>query len=111
MSISARSCSRLDRGSGVAHGFCGTTSGSDLSVIDAKNDNARSERQDAMCKKTNAAANAVAAEDFPDAVYQLNSLLQKLDGDPDVKDWMVDGDDKSNLAIEIELMTVLLDFL
>ena len=91
------------------HGFCGTTSGSDLSVIDAKNDNARSGRQNAMCNKTNAAANTVAAEDFPDAVDQLNSLREKLDGDPSVKDWMVDGDEKSNLAIKVELMTELLE--
>ncbi len=64
-----------------------------------------------MCNKTKAAANAVAAEDYPDAVDQLNSLRKKIDGDPDVKDWMKDGEQKSNLASEVELMTVMLELL
>lgn len=92
-------------------GFCDLITGFDLAVIDAKNDNARRGRRNAMCNKVNAAANAVAAGDYPDAIDQLESLLQKLDGDPNPEDWMVDGDEKSGLASEIELMLTLLQLL
>ncbi len=92
-------------------GFCDLINGFDLGVIDAKNDNARRGRRNAMCNKVNAAANAVAAEDYQDAIDQLNSLLQKLDGDPSPKDWMVGGDEKSNLVSEIELLDTLLQLL
>ena len=92
-------------------GFCERITGFDLAVIDANNDNARRGRRNAMCNKVNAAANAVAAGDYQDAIDQLNSLLQKLDSDPNPKDWMVDGDEKLGLVREIELMLTLLQML
>ena len=62
-----------------------------LSTMIAPNNNAAKGRRNAMGNKIHAAANAIDAADYQDAVDQLNSLLQKLDGQPKPSDWMVAG--------------------
>ncbi len=91
--------------------LCDTISGLDLSLIEAKNDNARAGRQNAMCNKVNAAANAAAAEEYPEAIDQVESLLAKLDGDPQPKDWMVESAARDELRSALEAMVVLLQYL
>jgi len=92
-------------------GFCDLIAGFDLSLIDANNDNARAGRQNAMCNKVNAAANAVAAENYQGAVEQVGSLLAKLDGDPHPADWMVNSEERNDFRSELETMLVLLQYL
>jgi hypothetical protein len=91
--------------------LCGYIDGLDLSRIDAKNDNARAGRRNAMCNKLNAAANAVAAGDYDDAIDQLDSLLGKLDGLPEPEDWMTDSSEREAIVSAIWEMIVLLDLL
>ena len=64
-----------------------------------------------MSNKLNAAAKAVASGDIQSAIDQLTSLLAKLDGDPQPKDWMVDSPEKDFLRDEIEVLVILLEFL
>ena len=82
-----------------------------LSVIDARNNNARAGRRNAMCNKLSAGANATAAGNFQDAIDQLVSLGQKLDGNPQPKDWMVESAERDSLVTGIGNMIVLLQFL
>ncbi len=83
----------------------------DLSVIDAKNNNARKGRRNAMCNKLSAAANATASGDIQSAIDQLTSLLAKVDGDPQPKDWMVASPQKDFLRDELAGVVILLEFL
>jgi hypothetical protein len=83
----------------------------DLSLIDAKNNNAAKGRRNAMCNKLNAVANATAAGDIADAIDQLTSLLAKLDGSPQPKDWMVDSAERDQLRADMEDLILLLEYL
>ena len=82
-----------------------------LDLIDAPNNNARKGRRNAMCNKLNAAANATAAGDIQSAIDQLTSLLAKVDGQPQPKDWMVPSPEKDDLRSAIEVGIFLLEFL
>ena len=79
--------------------------------MDAKNNNARKGRRNALCNKLNAAANATASGGIQPVIDKLTSLLAKLDGAPQPKDWMVDLPEKSSLRNEIEGLIFLLEFL
>lgn len=83
----------------------------DLADIEAKNDNAAQGRRNAIGNKLSAAANAIAAGDFATALDILNSLLMKLDGDPNPRDWMVDSPEKDALREEIEILIDLINLL
>lgn len=84
---------------GVSSGFieevlrtlCAHVDQTPLAEFDAPNDNARRGRRNAMCNKLNAAAKALADEEWQSAYNQLESLLAKLDGDALPPDWMVPG--------------------
>jgi len=102
---------------GVTSGFietelrdlCVYTIGLELTLFDAPNNNARKGRRNAMCNKLNAAANAVASGDFQEAHDQTESVLQKLDGDPNPKDWMVEGTaEKEIVRDEVALLASLI---
>ena len=82
-----------------------------LSEIEAKNNNAAKGRRNAICNKLNAAANAIAAEDYQDAVDQLTSLFEKLDDDSTPRDWMKTGALKAALRDEIVLQITLIELL
>ena len=56
-------------------GFCDDITDFDLALIDGKNDNARAGRQNAMCNKVNAAANAVAAENYQRPPRELSNYV------------------------------------
>jgi hypothetical protein len=88
---------------------CGTIEALDLSLIDAKNNNARAGRRNAMCNKLNAAANAVAAGDYDEALDQLASLRAKLDGEAKPKDWMFDGPARDAIVLDIDIAVALLE--
>jgi len=88
-----------------------TISDFDLSLFDGKNDNARAGRRNALCNKVNAAANAVAANDIAEAIDQLTSILAKVDGEPEPKDWMIDSSEKAMVRTQIELLIALLELL
>ncbi|MHC4575392.1 MAG: TolB family protein, partial [Planctomycetota bacterium] len=88
-----------------------TISDFDLSLFDGKNNNARAGRCNALYNKVNAAANAVAANDITDAIDQLTSILAKIDGEPDPKDWMMDSQEKEMVRTQIELLIALLELL
>ena len=83
----------------------------DISLIDANNQNAAQGRINALSNKAIAAANAVAAGDIEEAIDQLNSLLQKVDGDSQPKDWLVDSAEKDLIANQIANLIVLLELL
>ncbi len=83
----------------------------DLSLFDARNDNARRGRRNAMSNKLNAAANATAAGDFQEAIDQLTGSLAKLDGNPGPPDWVVDSDERDLLRSNIEILIFLLETL
>ena len=85
--------------------------GLDLPVIDAKNNNAKKGRRNAMSNKLNAAANEAAAGNIQSAIDKLTSLLAKLDGAPNPKDWMIDSPERDQLRSEIQGHIVLLEFL
>ncbi|MCH8822936.1 MAG: hypothetical protein IH984_05440 [Planctomycetes bacterium] len=82
-----------------------------IGLIDAPNTNSAEGRRNAMSNKLNTAANAVANGDFAGAIDELLSLLAKLDGDPQPKDWMTASDTRDALVLEIELLIILLEFL
>lgn len=83
----------------------------ELGLIDAPNNNAAKGRRNAMSNKLTSAANAVAAGDIDSAIDQLLSLLAKLDGDPQPKDWMTESPERDALVLEIEILIILLEFL
>ncbi|MEE8155543.1 MAG: hypothetical protein V3T53_11375 [Phycisphaerales bacterium] len=83
----------------------------ELGLIDAPNDNAATGRRNAMSNKLTSAANAVAAGGVDGAIDQLLSLLAKLDGDPQPKDWMTESPERDALVLEIEILIILLEFL
>jgi len=80
-----------------------------LDVFDAKNDNARAGRRNALSNKANAAANAVHDGDYEDAIAQLESMLLKLDGDPSPPDWIVADPVRAELRDSLELLIELLE--
>ncbi len=61
-----------------------------------------------MSNRAYAAANAVNDGNILDAIDQLLSLLDKLDGDPTPPDWMVDSAEKDDIREEVELLIELL---
>ncbi|QYZ66150.1 MAG: hypothetical protein HPY30_09200 [Gammaproteobacteria bacterium (ex Lamellibrachia satsuma)] len=77
----------------------------DLSVIDAKNNNAAKGRRNALSNKLNSAANAISAGNYEDAIDSLTSLLQKLDDDNNPKDWMLPTPEKTQLRSDVEQLT------
>lgn len=81
-----------------------------IGLIDAPNTNSAEGRRNAMSNKLNTAANAVANGDFAGAIDELLSLLAKLDGDPQPKDWMTASDTRDALVLEIELLILILEF-
>lgn len=89
----------------------------DLGLFEGQNDNARRGHRNAITSKLNAAANATSDEDFVDAFDQLTSLLAKLDGELQPKDWMVGSTpdspapEKDNLRADVEFLKFLLEFL
>ncbi|MEE8155544.1 MAG: SBBP repeat-containing protein [Phycisphaerales bacterium] len=83
----------------------------ELGLIDAPNDNAAKGRRNAMSNKLTSAANAVAAGGVDGAIDQLLSLLAKLDGNPQPKDWMTESDERDVLVLEIGTLIILLEFL
>jgi hypothetical protein len=80
----------------------------DLGLIEASNENQAAGRCNALSNKVRAAANAVAADDASNAIDQLQSLLDKIDGDPTPPDWVVDGPQKQELRADVELYIDLL---
>lgn len=62
-----------------------------LTEFDGPNDNARKGRRNAIANKLAAAANDVSSGSVEGALSSLESLLQKLDGDPQPPDWMSPG--------------------
>ena len=50
-------------------------------------------------------------DQLQDALDQLASMLQKVDGNPSPGDWMVNGADKDEVRTEIELLISLITYL
>lgn len=73
-----------------------------LVVIEAKNANAAKGRRNAIANRLTAVANSVADGNAGDATDQLQSLLNKLDGDAQQRDWMVESTEKDYLVGEIQ---------
>ncbi len=75
----------------------------------APNNNARQGRRNAICNKLNAAANAVAAGDLEEASDQLESLLEKVDGEGQPPDWMASGAAETSVVHdELDIMIFLI---
>ena len=91
--------------------LCATVQTFPLSEILAKNNNAAKGRRNAICNKLNAAANAMADGDYQEAEDVLTSLLQKLDDNPNPRDWMNPGALRDTLASEIVQLIALIDLL
>ncbi|MHC4415400.1 MAG: hypothetical protein ACYS0G_08965 [Planctomycetota bacterium] len=83
----------------------------DLSLIDAPNENSARGRRNALGNKVNAAANAAAHGDYLDAIEQLASLHEKVDGEPAPADWMLDCTDRDEIRTEVEELIALLAYL
>jgi len=83
----------------------------DLSLIDAKNNNAAKGRRNALSNKLNSAANAISAGNYVDALDGLTSLLQKLDDDGSPKDWMLPSPEKTLLRSDVEQLIYLIGLL
>jgi len=83
----------------------------DLSLIEAKNNNAAKGRRNALSNKLIAASNAMGAGDIQEALDTLHSLLKKLDDDPSPRDWMVSGAEKDGLRSNIEQAAYLIGHL
>ncbi len=79
-----------------------------LDLFDARIDNARMGHRNATANKLRAAANAVAAGNLMGAIDALESLLQKLDGDPNPPDWMLEGPEKAAIRYDIGLVIVII---
>jgi len=89
-----------------------TVEGFDISVFDAKNDNAREGRRNWFCNKLDKAAKAVAKGDYEGAIRNLTKVLHKVDGEiQPKKDWMVDSDEKNELRAAVEALIVLLELM
>ena len=83
----------------------------DLSLIDAKNNNAAKGRRNALSNKLNSAANAISAGNYEDAIDSLTNLLQKLDDDNSPKDWMLQSSEKTQLKSDVEQLIYLIGLL
>jgi hypothetical protein len=82
----------------------------DLSLFDAKNDNARSGQRNALANKVCAAANAVRDGLFAEAADKLQQdVMSKLDGAPSPPDFMRDTLDKVELRTDLLLILSLLN--
>jgi hypothetical protein len=81
------------------------------SVIDAKNTNAAKGRINAMSNKLTTVANSLANGDSQAALDELNSLLNKLDGDPSPKDWISDPTSRDMLRYQVEQLILLIGYL
>jgi hypothetical protein len=81
----------------------------DLALMDARNDNARKGRRNAISNQINGAANDVAAGSFDEAASGLTSLLGKIDDQSDPPDWMIGGEVKTSLRNNIILMRGLIE--
>ncbi len=79
-----------------------------LSVFSGKTDNAAAGRRNALSNKANAAANAVAAGNIVEAVEELYSVLDKVDGEPEPPDWMLASPEKDAVAMNVALLIELL---
>lgn len=90
-------------------GLADLIAGLDVPSFEGHNDNAREGRQGALTNKLQAAAAAIAAGDLQAALDTIqNDLLPKLDGEPGPGDWMENGEDKSMLYDELELLASLI---
>ncbi|MHC5001641.1 MAG: hypothetical protein ACYTJ0_00820 [Planctomycetota bacterium] len=103
---------------GVSSGFledslrelCAVIGSLPLDRFSAPNNNARKGRRNAMCNKLSSAANAIAAGSPLEALDELLSLLQKIDGEAQPHDWMAaNTDDAANVREEVELLIFLIE--
>jgi hypothetical protein len=78
--------------------------GYELSLFDARNDNARQGRRNALGNKLSSAANDVAGGRLADALSTLDSVLDKLDDLASPPDWMNTGDAKTALRNDLILI-------
>ena len=85
--------------------------GLDVALFDVGKPKAAPGLRNALSNKLNAAANGVAAGDNADAIDQLSSFLQKIDGLSPPADWMVNSPEKTALRADIELLIDLLSAL
>lgn len=83
----------------------------DLSLIDAKNNNAAKGRRNALSNKLNSAANTISTGNYEDALESLTSLLQKLDDVDSPKDWMLPSPEKTQLRSDVEQLIYLIGLL
>ncbi len=80
-------------------------------LIDANNAKCAAGRIGAMTNKLEAAARLVAAGAYDAAIEELESLLNKLDGERNPPDWILPSSEKEELAAEIQLAISLIEFL
>lgn len=79
-----------------------------VEYFSGKNDNAAAGRRNSMSNRAGAAANAVNSGDVDNAIDQLLSLLDKVDGEKSPPDWMFESVEKEMVAGETELLIELL---
>jgi hypothetical protein len=94
----------------------------DLSLLNGPNDNANKGRRNALANRATEAANkiaaaadAAAAGDDPlhdqliqEAIDELTSLLEKIDGQTPPPDWIDESTEKTALEVQVRLLIILL---
>ena len=81
----------------------------ELTLFTGKNNNANKGRRGALANRATEAGNLIAAGDIQGAIDKLDSLLQKIDGEPSPPDWMDDSPEETALAEDVSLLISLLE--
>ncbi len=82
----------------------------DLSLVDAKNDNAASGRLGSMATRAGNAAESFEDGKISSATALLDGLLDRVDGADSPEDWLVDSDERVALAEDLMLMLELAEY-
>ena len=80
----------------------------DLGLFNGPNNNANKGRRNSLANRARNAAKKIANGDFEDAIDKLESLLRKVDGDSPPPDWMDASQEKTDLAIDTQILIDLL---
>jgi hypothetical protein len=84
---------------------------SNVESFDGKNDHQRESRQKHMVKMAEKAAKELSKGHADKALRELNDLLERVDNEPDPDDWMVESQDRSDIADEVALLIDLIQYL
>ena len=93
---------------GLTRDLCAAIQALDLSLFNGQNNNANKGRRGALANRACNAANDIADGDLAGAIDKLDSLLDKIDGQSQPKDWMDPSSEKTTLAVDVEFVIALL---